>query len=584
MLIKYYRKWIGRYIFRKMMLGIAFSLVLVFALLGYFTYSNYYKLLEEREQDLLNIRIENLYNQLDNMITQFKRETISLYPLNNQLTGSFTYFLPRNIPDSEDEQSKLSDRNYLSSLLGHMLERNSKAASIHFYREGDDKLFSRNRYPSTRLNDQFDFITFFSNIPKNYDYPYIGRLDHLYNNIDRPMLYLINPIYDINNIHYNKVLGYMMLCIDSKTLIDMFQPKQDSEIRLLIQQQDTILLDSHPQMNTLDLAQDGFLRHMHEIDNYNLIIIGIKNKSAILSKLSKITILIIVGLCLTWIVCLLLIHYIQKVVIRRLKLLTQHFKKLQTNPFIEPMEKAGDDEIGYLIDRFNRMTHQLQEHINLVYISEAKIRTAEYMALKMQINPHFLYNTLESLRMQAVINKQSILAEKLFNLGRLYRWILKSDAEEIPIEEELQYTRYYLDLFMMGKSKKIALEIYTDLDLNEHYIPKFSLQPIVENGIMHGELEKNQKPVIVVHIRIEGEFQIIEISNNGKGLEEEEQIKLNEMLKTRSISQHEHFGLRNINDRIRAYYGAPCGLFIIPTQQDQGFSVYMKLPKDKKSS
>lgn len=445
MLTKFYKKWIGRYIFRKMMLGIAFSLVLVFSLLGYFTYSNYYKLLEEREQDLLNIRIENLYNQLDNLITQFKRETVSLYPLNNQLTGSFTYFLPGNIPDSEDEQSKLTDRNYISGLLGHMLERNSKATSIHFFREGDDKLFSRSRYPSARLNDRFDFTSFFSNIPKNYDSPYIGRIDNLYHNIDRPMLYLINPIYDINDIHYNKVLGYMMLCIDSKTLIDMFQPKHDAEIRLLIQHQDTILLDSHSQIDTLDLDQGDFLRDLHEMENYNLSIIGIKNKSAIQSKLSKITILIIFGLCLTWIVCLLLIHYIQKVVIRRLKLLTQHFKKVQTNPFIEPMARAGEDEIGDLVDRFNRMTHQLQEHINLVYISEAKISTAEYMALKMQINPHFLYNTLESLRMQAVINKQPVLADKLFYLGRLYRWILKSDTEEIPIDEELQYTRYYLD-------------------------------------------------------------------------------------------------------------------------------------------
>jgi two-component system sensor histidine kinase YesM len=581
MLFNWYRRWIGRYIFRKLNLGIGILLLTVFVMLGFLTYNSFYKLLEEREQDLLNIRTENMRAEVNTIITQLKQETFSLYPINGEVQGTYSYFIPGNIPSSNDPQQMQAERNYFNALLSYMLQRNPQALSMIMYRNADRSLFTKARGPSAVFDKEFDYASFFASLPADYEFPYIGKLQGIFSNIDRPLIYFINPIFEYNNIRYDNVNGYFMLLVDSKTLIDMFHSENNGDERLLIGKSDQVLLDS---LNSWKLIGKDILSKKITMKNYGLDITGMTSKASIQAKLSQISLLLIIVLLCTWIGSIGLIHYFLKFVIRRLKLMTRHFKKVQMNPFTEPMTVTGGDEIADLIDRFNRMTSQLQEHINRVYISDIQKSNAEYLALKMQINPHFLYNTLESLRMQAVINKQPVIADKLYYLGKLYRWILKTEEDEIPIEEELQYTRYYLDLFMMGKSRQIGLETEAELDLNELYIPKFSLQPIVENAILHGELEKVQEPLIRLKIRIEGDFQIIEIINNGKGMEMAEQLRINDQLHSFKVFQKEHLGLKNIHERIRAFYGESYGLFVLPTKPEEGFAVYMKLPKEKKTS
>src|SRR5260370_2140295 len=113
-----YRKYVGRFIFRKLNLGIGISLLVVFILLGVLTYSSFYKLLEQREQQLLNMRTENLKLHLTDMIERFKRETISIYQdkLNNQSIGINEYFLSGNIPKAGDEQGSLAERNFFNGV------------------------------------------------------------------------------------------------------------------------------------------------------------------------------------------------------------------------------------------------------------------------------------------------------------------------------------------------------------------------------------------------------------------------------------------------------------------------------------
>lgn len=574
MLRKWYRKWIGRFVFRKLNLGIGLSLLIVFVLLGFVTLSSYSTLLEEREQDLLNMRTSSLHRELTTIITQFKRETITLYPLNNETLGSYDYFLPQHIPDTTAHRERAAERNYFSGLQSYMLERNPHVLSSVMYRTTDDTLFIKSRYPSLRLDANFDFKGLFASLPKDYHYPYIGKLEGLFVNADRPMIYVVSPIFDFAGIHYDEVYGYFMFVIDSRTLINLFKSDGYAS-ELIIKKGSEILLDSREEDGNI---KDMLSQSMRE-DRYDLEVIGMTDKAVIQDNLSQITWFIFGGLLLVWLFSFMIIHYILSFVIRRLKKITQHFKKVQTNPFTDPMEKLGDDEIGDLIDRFNRMTSEIQKHIKQVYIAEMQKSKAEFMALKMQINPHFLYNTLESLRMQAIIHRQPVLADKLFYLGKLYRWILKADAEDIPIEEEIQYTSYYLDLYMMGKSKRIELEVESEYDLSNRFMPKFSLQPIVENAILHGQLEQQEEPMIRVKIEETAMHQVIEIWNNGDALSPADINQLNKMLQVQTIFKNDHLGLKNIYERIRSYYGNEYGLYIPKTEA--GFSVRMLLPKPR---
>jgi Predicted signal transduction protein with a C-terminal ATPase domain len=580
MLAKLYRDFVGRFVFRKLTLGIGAALLLVFVLIGLLTYYRFYGLLEERENDLLKVRTELLREELSELITQFKRETIAVYPLSGDTPGYYSRFLPEGAAHSEAEA--IEERKYFTGMQSYMLERNPNVMSVLMYRGVDGALFHKSRYPSAALDREFDLPGLFASLPRTFEYPFVGRADGLYGNIERPLLYLINPLFDFSDIRTDNVTGYFMTVIDSRTLFGRFVPEEERDARVVIRQAGRTLLDSR---ESEELREEGMLRASADIPQYGISVVGMVSKASIQGRLSEITLLIVGGLFAIWIVCMLLIHYILGFVTKRLRGMTQHFKRVQANPFAEPMEKSGNDEIGDLIERFNRMTRELQDYINRVYVADVQKSNAEYLALKMQINPHFLYNTLESLRMQAVVGKQPEMANKLFYLGRLYRWLLKTESEEIPVEEELRYTQYYLDLLLMGKTKQVELEAESDEDLRDCLMPKFSLQPIVENAILHGELEKAADPVIRLRIGRERETgaRLIEIWNNGKGATLAEQAKLNDWLNAKHVIPTEHLGLKNIHERIRSYYGDRYGLVVNALPPDKGFALTMKLPADSTS-
>jgi len=578
MIGSWYRNWIGRYVSRKLNIGVATSLLIVFVAIGYATYDRFYTLLEMREQDLLDLRTEHLSHHLDGFITQFKRETIAFYPLGRDPAGTYQRFLKENVPSTDAD--RIHERNYVSNLQSYLLERNPRAMSVLLYRKADERLFAKTRYPSAEWDERFDVRGFFEALPQNYEYPYIGVSNRFYENIERPVLYFVNPIFDFQDIHYDRAVGYFVMGIDSRTIFELFQGDDERDLQLVIRQRGRVLV--HNVDRTVDSNAEERIEAISVLPRYGLEIVGTIGKSSIEAQLTKIAAFIAGGLLAAWIACLALIHYILRFAIRRVKDLIHHFKRVQTNPFVEPMQRSGDDEIGELIERFNRMTEELKNYINRVYVAEMQKSNAEFLALKMQINPHFLYNTLESLRMQAVIHRQTEIANKLFYLGRLYRWILRADAEEITVEEELQYTRYYLELLMMGKSKQIELEAESELDVRDCFMPKFSLQPIIENAIRHGELESADAPSIRLVIREEPEHRWIEIVDNGKGAPAERIGEINDRLRTKTVFRSEHLGLKNIHERIRTLYGEHYGLEALPPSGEGGFRLAMRLPKERK--
>ena len=585
MLIRLYKKHIGSYIFRKLNVGIGISLLVVFILLGFLTYNSFYRLLiEQREQELLNIRTENLKLHLVDIIDRFKRETVSIYNTNDQSTGTNQFFLTNKIPAVDDEQGKRNEKNYFNGVLSLFLNRNPDANAFLFYRMNDHKVFARtSQFQQLQVNTSFDFPLFFENLPNDYNYPYIGNVTGLLNT-STASIYIANPVFDLVSINPNKVYGYFVMIIDTRILSELFQAQGNSESRLLIKKNGNVLLDTDPKSNDEITNSDDYLVSKITLEQYDIETIGAKRKTVIQSPLNRITMFIILILGITWPICLLLIFSIQTILMKRLKLLMLHFKKVQNNPFTEPMSVQSDDEIGDLIVRFNRMTENLQEYINRVYVTDIQRRNAEFVALKMQINPHFLFNTLESLRMQAIASGQRVLSQKLQTLGKLFRWMLKQDQDAIPIYEELKYMAYYLELFNMGKSNVIQLEIDSVLDLNEHHMLKFSLQPIIENAIEHGELEKRQNPTISIHIVREEEILSIYVRNNGVGPSPRQMTKLIAMLESPNYLPEKHLGLKNIHERIKNYFGEEYGLFVLSESSSQtaGFGVHMKIPYNNK--
>lgn len=280
---------------------------------------------------------------------------------------------------------------------------------------------------------------------------------------------------------------------------------------------------------------------------------------------------------------ILLFLIVEGVIYRKLKKLSD-----RTDDILSGMEKVknGDfnisipitnenDEISYIAQNFNEMCKNLNEHIEKSYLAELNQKSAEMVALQNQINPHFLYNTLESIRMKAICNGDKEVGKMLYTLAFLFRKQLK-EKNIITIKSELEYCEKYLEIFRFRYDEKFEYEVKCDDDLLDKEIIKFTLQPLIENYFIHGISLENSDNKLIIEIKREKENIIIYIKDNGSGISEEKIESLNKMLDTR-INSGESIGLLNAHERIVINYGQEYGIKLI-NNKDKGVMVVVKLP------
>lgn len=218
-----------------------------------------------------------------------------------------------------------------------------------------------------------------------------------------------------------------------------------------------------------------------------------------------------------------------------------------------------DDEITLIANSFNDMCLELNNYINKVYIAQLKQKNAEILALQNQINPHFLYNTLESIRMKAISNGNKDIGKMLYNLAVLFRNMIKG-KNLITIQEEIYNCKLYLELFKFRYDDKFNYQIDLDEKLKSKSILKFTIQPVIENFIIHGiRLESNDN-FILITIKENNEDIMITIKDNGIGISPEKVEDLNRRMM--NLESTESLGLTNVNERLKLFYGEKYGITI----------------------
>ncbi|MBU3107776.1 sensor histidine kinase [Clostridium gasigenes] len=234
-----------------------------------------------------------------------------------------------------------------------------------------------------------------------------------------------------------------------------------------------------------------------------------------------------------------------------------------------------NDELNYISQNFNDMCKKLNEHIEKSYLAELNQKSAEMVALQNQINPHFLYNTLESIRMKAICNGDKEVGKMLYILAFLFRRQVK-EKNIITIKSELEYCEKYLEIFKFRYDEKFEYTVDCDEELLNKEIIKFTLQPLIENYFVHGIRLENDDNKLSIEIRIEKDDIVIYIKDNGFGIDEEKIEIINEMLKKR-INLGESIGLLNAHERIVIKYGKDYGIKLI-NNKNKGVMVVVKLP------
>ena len=251
------------------------------------------------------------------------------------------------------------------------------------------------------------------------------------------------------------------------------------------------------------------------------------------------TIFLVSFICM--LIALLLTYLSTTIFSRRIKTITSAMKELQTGNLSVriPMNKTGD-EISNIAVRFNKMSDELNEYINKVYISDLKQKSAELAALQAQINPHFLYNTLEAIRMNAVAFGDHRTSEMIYVLSKLFRNTIKEDSI-ITIKDELKHSKLYLELFKMRYGDNLSVKFDIDEIILDYGIIKHLIQPVIENFILHGF--DSAKSINTIHVRgyLDDKNIMFIITDNGKGIEAErlDNMKLSlESLEMNSSRQH----------------------------------------------
>lgn len=210
-----------------------------------------------------------------------------------------------------------------------------------------------------------------------------------------------------------------------------------------------------------------------------------------------------------------------------------------------------------------------QEKENQLTIMNQKIK---YDVLQNQINPHFLYNTLENIRGQAILDGNRLIADMTEALARYFRYNISKDGDVVKLAQEIENIRTYIQIQKYRFRDRIIFHVYNHVDdemLERCKIPKMTLQPIVENAIFYGVESKTEQGHIDVHVDIVGECVSIIVSDDGQGMKKEKLEKLNQRIKSGREGKKDAgsgrgngIAITNINKRIQLLYGEEYGLHV----------------------
>ncbi|WP_379140528.1 sensor histidine kinase [Paenibacillus sp. sgz500992] len=421
---------------------------------------------------------------------------------------------------------------------------------------------------------EFQETRFFKNIMKSAGEPIWDMLspeDHLLHGDRHYKLVMIKPFKDFNTY---KRIGVLMIGIDADQLSNNLFRKENNAYQLVINDDGVILasteldnLGEHigdlPYFQSAEpaLSKDDALSYL--LDRDDLVVsqttspltgwhsLVIQNKKDLLKELDyikSITVLIMAVFTLVMILCTWLIA---KIITNPVKTLILSMKQLQLGDFSQRVNFSGNDEIGQLGYWYDTMVKRVKTLIDDVYTSHLKQKEAELKTLQSQINPHFLYNTLNMISWTAMQKNERDIAEMVQSLSQVFRLSLNNGQDNTTLHQEVEFIENYLFLQKKRFTTRFHFSVTLDEEISHFQVPKLLLQPLVENAIIHAIEPLEGSGMIAVACYAEESWIVLEVVDNGKGMTPErvKQILCHPKPVTPSIG-HSGLALSNIRERL----------------------------------
>ena len=560
---------------------ITYSVIIIFTLLilVFFVKTNLADLIQKHERLFDKQIIERVGDYFDSSLTSAKEILQKIYVSDNDTRVKIFSFLENSGETVSFDNS--SEKENFDRLFSSQLIKNDNIMDIIIYKSASKEVVSYTRY-LRGINNEYDY----------FKYPWFKETFEKGGILNIIPAYKPNYIYNDNRYIYSavasifdtrsfKTTGEIIINMDVKKIEDSYSNYlkdlkgfilvMDSVGNVVYDSSNRYYGDKYPYFEKLNSKQDYVMLDEESMVNLDLsnrdgfVVAGIVPRKQVLESINSIVNTLYMMLIVCIIISLILVFSASSFFTRSIRKITTAMKQVEKgNLEIRISKSRGNDEIQEISLSFNKMCERLSSYIDKEYLAEIRYKEAEFNALYNQINPHFLYNTLESIRMEALINEDNDVSEMIYSLAYMFRTNLKNKERIIKIKDEIDYIKFYTDLHKIRYKDRLVIKIDISDNILEYCIPKLTLQPLIENSILYGGLNSS-----IDNLRItisgtinNGGIQLL-IIDDGIGLDEEEVQKLKLKLAQGNNSNDGcSIGLKNTNDRIKIMYGENYGVFI----------------------
>ncbi|EMF0498098.1 sensor histidine kinase [Enterococcus faecium] len=313
-------------------------------------------------------------------------------------------------------------------------------------------------------------------------------------------------------------------------------------------------LKKNSQLPIDDLEKNNFVQHQELSDDYR--ILAVLDKKSVKIETGKNLAPLIIGIIILDNILLIFLYKTFKRYSQQVSIVMQAMDQTAAGNLETRIDITNTEyELKELSIGINEMLDSINQFVEDIYKLEIKQQDAHMRALQAQINPHFLYNTLEYIRMYAISEGSEELADVVYAFSALLRNNTNQE-KTITLKEELDFCEKYVYLYQMRYPNRVAYHFMIDPDLEKIEVPKFMIQPLVENYFKHGIDFTRFDNALSVKVLQEGKRVRIIIKDNGKGMTEKRLKQIEEKLSHPKVELHGSIGLQNVNERLRASFGS----------------------------
>lgn len=605
-------------IFRRLILSFLLLIALSSAFITFFFLFRYSNLLEEKIEHTVSLMVQNASLKAQDVMQEYEELTVSFYGDSHLIKA-----LQENASLKENSDSSLYQNNktYIEKRLYHTSSEKRNILNMQIvtpycqyymmeengYRRGGcirnlDEFYKSDFYllPQEKrgypiwIETENQSSTFYQSEQNVYGFGNLITLCvGIYTPVDREFLGVL--IVNINLEAFSEIWDGSaaskegnaflsgrdgLLMSYSPNMLAPSFPKSNDKYEQMLENEKGIIESS---------ADDQIILTAYQrIPSTNLLTTYMVNKDLAFESIYQLRNFCLLILAFVVASSVLIAYFVTKSISQPVDQLISVMKKAGNGEWNARYPNSGNDEITILGDCFNEMAEKTGQLIEQVYLSEIRrqqislsLKNAQLDALLMQINPHFLYNTLDIIRWEAMYeaNGESRVTHMIEAFSRLCRMGIHAGSNTITLSEGIRHGETYLEVINFRHQYKIELEKDFSIDTEKVYVPPFMLQPLFENAVTHAFGDASKGCRIILKGKIDRDTLFLIVADNGKGISSEECEKLNARMMDSDAFRNssESIGMVNVNQRIRLFYGSKYGIHV-KSQQDRGTEITITLP------